>query len=101
MYAYDAVVAEVAVDACRGMVRVRRVLGIFDAGRIISPKLAESQAIGAADGGIGAAQLEHTVTDHRDGRIVNANLADYLVPVNGDARDLKATYLDGSAGQRR
>lgn len=95
MYAYGAVFAEVGVDARLGLVRVRRMLGVFDAGRIISPKLADSQAIGAMVGGIGAALLEHTVTDHRDGRIVNANLADYLVPVNADVRDLKAIYIDG------
>jgi xanthine dehydrogenase YagR molybdenum-binding subunit len=46
-------------------------------------------------GGIGAALLEHTVTDPRDGRIVNANLADYLVPVNADIQNLRAIYLDG------
>ncbi|WP_432082750.1 xanthine dehydrogenase family protein molybdopterin-binding subunit [Streptomyces sp. WAC 04229] len=95
MYAYGAVFAEVAVDARLGLVRVRRMLGVFDAGRIISPKLADSQALGAMVGGIGAALLEHTVTDHRDGRIVNANLADYLVPVNADVPDLKAIYVDG------
>ncbi len=95
MYAYGAVFAEVAVDARLGLVRVRRMLGVFDAGRIISPKLADSQAIGAMTGGIGMALLEHTVTDHRDGRIVNANLADYLVPVNADVTNLKAIYVDG------
>ncbi|WP_446046557.1 xanthine dehydrogenase family protein molybdopterin-binding subunit [Streptomyces olivaceus] len=95
MYAYGAVFAEVAVDARLGLVRVRRLLGVFDAGRIISPKLADSQAIGAMVGGIGAALLEHTVTDHRDGRIVNANLADYLVPVNADVPSLRAIYVDG------
>ncbi|MEU6912575.1 xanthine dehydrogenase family protein molybdopterin-binding subunit [Streptomyces olindensis] len=95
MYGYAAMFAEVAVDARLGLVRVRRMLGVYDAGRIISPKLAESQAVGGMVGGIGAALLEHTVTDHRDGRIVNANLADYLVPVNADVPDLKAVYLDG------
>jgi xanthine dehydrogenase YagR molybdenum-binding subunit len=95
MYGYAAMFAEVAVDARLGLVRVRRMLGVYDAGRIISPKLADSQAIGGMVGGIGAALLEHTVTDHRDGRIVNANLADYLVPVNADIPDLKAVYLDG------
>jgi xanthine dehydrogenase YagR molybdenum-binding subunit len=94
-YAYNATFAEVAVDATLGMVRVRRMLGVYDAGRIISPKLAESQAIGGIVGGIGTALLEHTVTDHRDGRIVNANLADYLVPVNADVPDITAIYLDG------
>ncbi|MFF5372757.1 xanthine dehydrogenase family protein molybdopterin-binding subunit [Streptomyces sp. NPDC013187] len=95
MYGYAAMFAEVAVDARLGLVRVRRMLGVYDAGRIISPKLADSQAIGGMVGGIGAALLEHTVTDHRDGRIVNANLADYLVPVNADIPDLKAVYLEG------
>ncbi|WLW53449.1 xanthine dehydrogenase family protein molybdopterin-binding subunit [Streptomyces sp. YU58] len=95
MNAYSAVFAEVAVDRRLGLVRVRRMLGVYDVGRIISPKLADSQALGAMVGGIGQALLEHTVTDHRDGRIVNANLADYLVPVNADVPDLRAIYLDG------
>ncbi|MFF8232395.1 xanthine dehydrogenase family protein molybdopterin-binding subunit [Streptomyces caelestis] len=95
MYGYAAMFAEVAVDARLGLVRMRRMLGVYDAGRIISPKLAESQAIGGMVGGMGAALLEHTVTDHRDGRIVNANLADYLVPVHADIPDVKAVYLDG------
>ncbi|NGO47210.1 xanthine dehydrogenase family protein molybdopterin-binding subunit [Streptomyces ureilyticus] len=94
-HAYGAVFTEVGVDAHLGLVRVRRMLGVYDAGRIISPKLADSQAIGGMVGGMGAALLEHTVTDHRDGRIVNANLADYLVPVNADVPDVKAIYLDG------
>ncbi|KND28179.1 xanthine dehydrogenase family protein molybdopterin-binding subunit [Streptomyces acidiscabies] len=94
-HAYSATFAEVAVDADLGLVRVRRMLGVYDAGRIISPKLADSQAIGGIVGGIGTALLEHTVTDHRDGRIVNANLADYLVPVNADVPEVRAVYLDG------
>ncbi|MGP4089187.1 xanthine dehydrogenase family protein molybdopterin-binding subunit [Streptomyces sp. KR55] len=94
-HAYNATFAEVAVDATLGLVRVRRILGVYDAGRIISPKLADSQAIGGMVGGIGQALLEHTVTDHRDGRIVNASLADYLVPVNADVPDLRAIYLEG------
>lgn len=95
IYAYGATFAEVAVDAALGLVRVRRMLGVYDAGRIINPKLAETQAIGGIVGGIGTALLEHTVTDHRDGRIVNANLADYLVPVNADVPEVRAIYLDG------
>ncbi|MEV0225137.1 xanthine dehydrogenase family protein molybdopterin-binding subunit [Streptomyces sp. NPDC050704] len=95
MYTYGALFAEVAVDARLGLVRVRRMLGVFDAGRIISPKLADSQALGGMVGGIGAALLEHTVTDHRDGRIVNADLANYMVPVNADIPDLRGIFLDG------
>ncbi len=95
MSAYGAVFAEVGVDARLGLVRIRRMLGVYDAGRIINPRLADSQAIGGMVGGIGKALLEHTVTDHRDGRIVNANLADYLVPVNADVRNLRSIFLDG------
>ncbi|WP_149825839.1 xanthine dehydrogenase family protein molybdopterin-binding subunit [Streptomyces tailanensis] len=95
MYGYGAVFAEVAVDARLGLVRMRRMLGVYDAGRIISPKLADSQALGGMIGGMGQALLEHTVTDHRDGRITNANFADYLVPTHADIPDLKAIYLDG------
>lgn len=94
-FAYSATFAEVSVDADLGLVRVRKMLGVYDAGRIISPKLADSQAIGGIVGGIGQALLEHTVTDHRDGRIMNSSLADYLVPVNADIPEIKAIYLDG------
>jgi xanthine dehydrogenase YagR molybdenum-binding subunit len=84
MSAYGAVFAEVAVDELLGTVRIRRVYGSYDAGRIINPKLAHSQAIGGMVGGIGMALLEGTHLDYRDGRIVNANMSDYLVPVNAD-----------------
>ncbi|GAA1162616.1 xanthine dehydrogenase family protein molybdopterin-binding subunit [Streptomyces hebeiensis] len=94
-FSYGAVFTEVGVDVSLGLVRVRRMLGVYDVGRIVSPKLADSQALGGMVGGIGQALLEHTVTDHRDGRIVNAGLADYLVPVNADIPDLKAIYLEG------
>ena len=94
-YTYGATFAEVAVDARLGLVRVRRLLGVYDAGRIVNPVLADSQAIGGMVGGIGTTLLEHTVTDTRDGRIANANLADYLVPVNADVPDLRAIYLHG------
>ncbi|MGW6930780.1 xanthine dehydrogenase family protein molybdopterin-binding subunit [Lentzea sp. NPDC054927] len=96
MSAYGAVFAEVAVDARLGIVRLRRMLGVYDAGKIVNPKLADSQAIGGMVGGIGQALLEHTVTDPRDGRIANANLADYLVPVNADIPNLQAIYLNGN-----
>jgi xanthine dehydrogenase YagR molybdenum-binding subunit len=95
MYAYAATFVEVAVDARLGMVRVRRMLGVYDAGRIVNPILADSQALGGMVGGIGTALLEHTVTDVRDGRIANANFADYLVPVNADVPSLRAIYLRG------
>jgi len=76
-----------------GTVRVRHLDAYYDAGRIINPKLAHSQALGGMVWGIGMALLENSHIDHRDGRIVNANLADYLVPVNADITALDATFL--------
>lgn len=93
IHAYGAVFAEVAVDELLGTIRVRRMYAVYDAGRIINPLLAHSQAIGGMVGGIGMALLEATELDHRDGRIVNANMADYLVPVNADIDALDATFL--------
>ncbi|OBJ86619.1 xanthine dehydrogenase family protein molybdopterin-binding subunit [Mycobacterium asiaticum] len=93
MYAYGAVFAEVAVDPLLPTVRIRRIHACYDAGRVINPKLAHSQAIGGMVGGIGMALLEATLLDHRDGRIVNANMADYLVPVNADVPALNADFL--------
>lgn len=95
MHAYGAVFAEVAVDEQLGITRVRRMYAVYDAGRIINPMLAHSQAIGGMVGGIGMALLESTEVDHRDGRIVNANMSDYLVPVNADIVDLDAAFLPG------
>lgn len=95
MHSFGAVFAEVAVDEALGTVRVRRMFASYDAGRIVNPMLAHSQAIGGMVMGIGAALLEATHLDHRDGRIVNANMSDYLVPVNADVPDLDAEFLPG------
>ncbi|WP_326568825.1 xanthine dehydrogenase family protein molybdopterin-binding subunit [Amycolatopsis rhabdoformis] len=95
-YAYGAVFAEVAVDESLGLVRVRRMTATYDVGRVVNPKLAQSQAIGGLVAGIGMALLEHSTVDARDGRVVNANLADYLVPVNADVPELDAVFLDGA-----
>jgi xanthine dehydrogenase YagR molybdenum-binding subunit len=91
--AYGAVFTDVAVDELLGTVRVRRISACYDAGRIINPKLAHSQAIGGMVGGIGMALLEGTHLDYRDGRIVNANMSDYLIPVNADVPALDATFV--------
>ena len=92
MSAYGAVFAEVAVDELLGRVRIRRIFG-YHGGRIVNPKLAHSQAIGGMVAGIGMTLLEGTQVDHRDGRVVNANMSDYLVPVNADVPALDATFL--------
>lgn len=94
MHSYGAVFAEVGVDDLLGTVRIRRIYAVYDAGRIINPRLAHSQALSGMTQGIGMALLEAAETDHRDGRIVNANLSDYLVPVNADVPALDAHFLD-------
>jgi xanthine dehydrogenase YagR molybdenum-binding subunit len=93
MHAYGAIFAEVAVDELLSTVRIRRIYAVYDGGRVINPKLAHSQAIGGMVAGIGMALLESAELDHRDGRVVNANMADYLMPVNADVPTLDAVFL--------
>jgi xanthine dehydrogenase YagR molybdenum-binding subunit len=85
MHAFGAVFVEVAVDPDLGETRVRRIVGAYGAGRIVNPKLARSQSIGGMIGGIGMALMEHSVVDARNGRVTNANFAEYAVPVHADA----------------
>jgi xanthine dehydrogenase YagR molybdenum-binding subunit len=85
MHSFGAVFAEVAVDEDLGETRVRRIVGAYGAGRIVNPKTTRSQCIGGMIGGIGMALMEHSVVDRRNGRIPNANLAEYAVPVHLDA----------------
>lgn len=75
---------EVAIDDLDPRVQVRRVVSMFDAGRIVNPKTARSQLVGGIVWGIGMALTEETHWDDRTGRCVNDNLADYAVPVNAD-----------------
>jgi xanthine dehydrogenase YagR molybdenum-binding subunit len=85
MHAFGAVFVEVAVDPDLGETRVRRIIGTYGAGRIVNPKTSRSQCIGGMIGGIGMALMEHSVVDPRNGRVPNANLAEYAVPVHADA----------------
>ncbi len=94
MNGFGAVFVEVRVDADLGTVRVPRVIGAYDAGRIVNPKLARSQCIGAMAGGIGMALLEEASWDETLGRIANASLAEYLVPVSADIHELDAIFVD-------
>ena len=84
MHAFGAVFVEVAVDPDLGETRVRRIVGAYGAGRIVNPKTTRSQCIGGMIGGIGMALMEHSVVDPRNGRVPNANLAEYAVPVHAD-----------------
>jgi xanthine dehydrogenase YagR molybdenum-binding subunit len=94
MHAFGAVFAEVAVDPELGETRVRRIVGAYGAGRIVNPKTARSQSIGGMVGGIGMALLEHTVVDERNGRVTNGNIAEYIVPVNADVRQLEVSFVE-------
>jgi CO/xanthine dehydrogenase Mo-binding subunit len=66
---------------------------VVDAGRILNEKTAQSQIVGGTIGGIGQALLEETVTDPGTGRIVNATLGDYLIPVNADTPDIDVVFV--------
>ena len=79
------------MDPDFGTVRVPRIVGAYDVGRVINPKVARSQCIGGMVGGVGMALLEQAEWDARLGRVMNANLAEYLVPVNADVTDLDVT----------
>ncbi|MBS0220851.1 MAG: xanthine dehydrogenase family protein molybdopterin-binding subunit [Proteobacteria bacterium] len=83
-YSYGAHFAEVAVDSVTGEIRLRRMLGIFDAGRILNAKTARSQLIGGMLWGVSSALHENAVVDVRSGAFVNHDLAGYHVPVHAD-----------------
>jgi xanthine dehydrogenase YagR molybdenum-binding subunit len=92
--AHSAIFAEVKVDEELGVIRVTRVVNAVAAGRILNPKTAASQIIGGVVWGIGMALHEETLIDHAFGRIMNANIADYHVPVNADVHDIKVIFVD-------
>ncbi|MGI5150240.1 xanthine dehydrogenase family protein molybdopterin-binding subunit [Plantactinospora sp. CA-294935] len=94
---YGAAFAEVQVSGVTGEVRVTRLVCAVDAGRVLNPATARSQALGGAVWAIGAALTEHTLVDRRHGRIVTANLAGYLVPVEADVPDIDVVFVDKPA----
>ncbi|TPG20078.1 xanthine dehydrogenase family protein molybdopterin-binding subunit [Sphingomonas koreensis] len=85
---------EVGVDAATGEVRIRRMGGAFAAGRILNPKSARSQVIGAMTMGAGAALMEDAVVDTRFGYFVNHDLAEYHVPVHADIPHQDVYFMD-------
>jgi xanthine dehydrogenase YagR molybdenum-binding subunit len=93
-HSFGAVFAEVAVDPNLGMVRTRRIVAVFDVGKVINEKLARSQFIGGIVWGISLALHEDTAVDWRYGRVMNANLADYHLPVNADIGEIHVSALD-------
>jgi xanthine dehydrogenase YagR molybdenum-binding subunit len=85
---------EVGVDAFTGETRVRRMLAVCDCGRILNPKTARSQVIGAMTMGVGAALMEELAVDKRIGYFVNHDLATYEVPVHADMPHQEVIFLD-------
>ena len=94
IHSYGAHFAEVEVDADTGEIRLRRMLGVFSAGRILNMKTAHSQLIGGMTFGISAALHEDGIVDTRCGAFVNRDFAQYLVPVNADISSIDAVILD-------
>ena len=93
-YSYSAHFVKLMVHAGTGVVKVKKVVSAIDAGKIVSEKTARSQVIGGVVGGIGMALFEEGVIDHRYGRWVNNNFADYHVPVNADVPHIEAIFVN-------
>jgi xanthine dehydrogenase YagR molybdenum-binding subunit len=85
---------EAAVHALTGEIRIRRMLAVCAAGRILNPKSARSQVIGAMTMGVGAALMEELAVDRRFGFFVNHDLAGYEVPVHADIPHQEVVFLD-------
>jgi xanthine dehydrogenase YagR molybdenum-binding subunit len=94
MHAFGAVFVEVHVDPDLGTIRVPRIVGAYGVGRVMNRKTAHSQLMGGIVWGLGMGLMEKTEMDWRVGRAVNANLADYHVPVNADIGDIDISVVD-------
>jgi xanthine dehydrogenase YagR molybdenum-binding subunit len=93
-YTHSAAFVEVKIDEELGVIRVTRVVSAIGAGRILNPKTARSQILGGVVMGIGMALHEEGMFDHRSGRIMNHNLAEYHVPAHADIRDIDVIFVD-------
>jgi xanthine dehydrogenase YagR molybdenum-binding subunit len=93
IFSFSALFAEVRVDEDLGLVRLNRFVGAYDAGRIINPRTARSQAIGGIIWGVGEALLEQSETDQRMARFLHQNYSGYLVPTNADIPDLDVVFV--------
>jgi xanthine dehydrogenase YagR molybdenum-binding subunit len=94
MQAHGAVFAEVLVDPDFGQMRVSRLVGAFAAGTVVNPRMVRSQYYGGMIWGISFALHEHAVVDKRSGRVMNANLAEYHLPVNADVPSVEAILVE-------
>ena len=93
-YAHSAVFAEVKIDEDFGTVRCTRIVTAVAGGRILNPKTARSQVLGAIVWGIGMALEEESMIDHAFGRFMNHNLAEYHIPVNADVHDIDVIFVE-------
>lgn len=91
---HSAIFAEVKVDEELGVIRVTRLVSAVAAGRILNPATARSQIMGGMVWGIGMALHEETLIDHAFGRVMNANIAEYHVPVNADVHDIQVIFVE-------
>jgi len=94
MHSFGAVFVEVRIDPDLGQIHVARVVGAYDVGRVLNARTTESQMIGGIIYGLAMALHEHTAIDVRSGRYLNADLAEYLVPVNADVPNIDVILLD-------
>ena len=93
-YSYSSHFVEVLVHPETGVIKINRVVSSSDAGKIISMKTAENQAIGGVVGGIGMALMEEGIIDDRYGRWVNNNFADYHVPIQADVPHIDVLFVN-------
>jgi xanthine dehydrogenase YagR molybdenum-binding subunit len=93
-YAYAVHFVKLLVHPLTGVVRLDKVVAVVDGGKIVSENAARSQLIGGVVSGIGMALTEEGIIDHRYGRWVNNNLADYHVPVNADVPHIEALFVN-------
>jgi xanthine dehydrogenase YagR molybdenum-binding subunit len=93
-HSFGAQFAEVRIDPDLRTIKVSRWVGAFDCGRLINAKTGRSQLIGGIVFGIGMALFEETRFDEASGRIVNANIAEYLMPVNADVPEIQTIVVD-------
>ncbi len=94
MYSFSVHFVKLQVHAATGKVRINQVVTCADAGTIVNEKTAASQMIGGAVGGIGMALTEEVIIDHRFGKIINNNLADYHVPVHADVPKIDVVFIN-------
>lgn len=94
MSVHSAVFVEVKVDEDLGTIHVTRIVSAIAGGRVINPKTARSQILGAVVWGIGQALTEESIVDQNFGRFMNHNLGEYHVPVNADIHDIEVIFVE-------